>query len=122
MSTHTSQHDTQRTHERSYDRNYDNGYEPRAVLLASARSTYLVGPVSGLQLGAVLAAIVLPVFVGISQIPGWLFVILLIWQIALISAIRIQVAMGGRYSPGYGAAWPATHPKPPNTFHRVKQR
>jgi len=84
--THTATHDT----ERSYDRRYDNGYEPRAVLLASARSTYLVGPVSGLQLGAVLAAIVLPVFVGISQIPGWLFVILLIWQIALISAIRIN--------------------------------
>lgn len=67
------------THERN---------ETRTVLLASARSTYLVGPVSGLQLAAVLAAIVLPVFIAISRIPGWTFVIMLLWQIAAISCVR----------------------------------
>ncbi len=69
-----------------------NDFEPRTVLLASARSTYLVGPVSGLQLGAVLAAVVLPVFIAISQMPGWLFVVVLLWQLTLISAVRL----GGR--------------------------
>lgn len=67
------------THERN---------ETRTVLLASARSTYLVGPISGLQLAAVLAAIVLPVFIAISRIPGWAFVIMLLWQIAAISCVR----------------------------------
>ncbi len=84
MSTHT--------HLRTRENNYEHPYEPRAVLLASARSTYLVGPISGLQLAAVLAGIVLPVFIAISQIPGWLFVIVLIWQLTLICTIRL----GGR--------------------------
>ena len=62
--------------------------ERRAVLLAARRSTYLVGPVSGPQLTAAIAALVLPVFIAMSGVPGWPWLVLLTWQVAAITAIR----------------------------------
>ena len=57
-------------------------------MLAAPRSTYLVGPVSGLQLAAALLAILAPVFLGLSGLPGWAFLVLFCWQVCAISAIR----------------------------------
>ena len=62
--------------------------ERRTVLLAARRSTYLIGPVSGLQLAAAISALVLPVFVAISALPGWAWLVIVIWQVAAITAVR----------------------------------
>lgn len=70
--------------------------ERRTVLLASPRSTYLVGPVSGLQLVALLAGVVLPIFIALSGIPGWGFLVLLVLEIAVICAVRKDGANGWR--------------------------
>ena len=71
-------------------------HEPRRVLLAAPRSTYLVGPVSGPQLAAAIGALVVPVILAITGVPGWGWLAVLTWQVAVITAVRHRGRSGWR--------------------------
>lgn len=60
----------------------------RAVMLATPRSTYLIGPVSGLQLGAALVATIVPIFLLMAPIPAPVLLIVALWQGCAITAVR----------------------------------
>lgn len=66
----------------------NHGQTRRTVMLASPKSTYLIGPVSGLQLGAGLAAVLTPIFLLVAPLPAPLLLMITVWQVAAISAVR----------------------------------
>ena len=70
------------------------GSSRRTVMLAPPRSTYLVGPVSGLQLTAAITAIVVPFFLLVFGIPAAWLLMLTVWQACAITAIRLHGRTG----------------------------
>ena len=82
-----SQHDT---HAPARSHSSQDAYAAprRTVMLAPPRSTYLVGPVSGLQLTAAITAIVVPFFLIVFGIPAAWLLMLTVWQACAITALR----------------------------------